>query len=550
MLTYLKIQNYGLIEHIEINFNKGLSTITGETGAGKSIILGAISLLLGEKADNESIKNKEDKCVVEGHFNIANLNLKQIIQAHDIDFSNELILRREYSLNGKSRTFINDSPVNINILKEIGEKLLDIHSQHKNLLLKDRKFQLNILDLFSDNGSLLEKYKSKYYNLLDLQKKRTALKNKAKSDKIELDFITFQFNQLHEANLQLNELEELENELEILTHSEEIKKSLSGIIYLFEESEESILKKFRESINLLSSIGSYYKDAMILKERLSSVNIELKDIIHEVNLKASEIEFSAARLEKVQSRIDLYYSLLQKHQLKSTSELIEVYNNLNQRIQEIDNSDFNIEKLEIELSKVLTETKNIAENISSKREKNKSGLEKRVVSMCKDLGITDAVLNVVIEKVETLTPEGADNVYFLFSANKKIQPMPIEKIASGGEISRLMLILKSIIAEKSHISTIIFDEIDAGVSGEIADKMGDIMTTLSEKTQIICITHLPQIASKGKNHYLVFKSNSQTFIKLLNQNERLQEIAKLLSGKEITEAAVINAKELLKNLNN
>jgi len=541
MLTYLKIQNYGLIEHIEINFNKGLSTVTGETGAGKSIILGAISLLLGEKADNESIKNKEDKCVVEGHFDIRNLNLKQIIQAHDIDYSNELILRREYSLNGKSRAFINDSPVSINILKEIGEKVLDIHSQHENLLLKDRKFQLNILDLFSENGLLLEKYRNNFNSYLEIQKKINSLKSKAKSNLIELDFITFQYNQLQEANIRVTELEELEAELGLLSHSEEIKQSLSGIINNFEETEDNVLIKIRESINSLSTIASFFKDADELKNRLSSINIELKDIVQEINLKADSIEFNPIRLEKVKDRIDLYYSLLQKHQVKSVDELIVIFNNIKQRIKEIENYDNEIEKLEIEFSKVLVEIKNFANKITSVRNKNKLNLEKRISTVCKELGMPDAILNIVIEDLQELNSDGFDNVYFLFSANKKIQPMPIEKIASGGEISRLMLILKSIIAEKTNTSTIIFDEIDSGVSGEIADKMGDIMNSLSEKT------HLPQIASKGKSHYMVYKTNSQTFIKLLNQDERLLEIAKLLSGKEITEAAVVNAKELLKN---
>lgn len=547
MLTHLKIQNYGLIEQIEINFHKGLSTVTGETGAGKSIILGAISLLLGEKADGESIKNKEDKCIVEGSFDISNLNLKQIIQNHDIDYSNELILRREYSLNGKSRAFINDTPVSVNILKEIGEKVLDIHSQHENLLLKDRKFQLNILDLFSENNLLLEKYRDSFNSYLEIQKKINSLKSKAKSNLTELDFITFQYNQLKEANIQAAELKELEAELDLLSHSEEIKQSLSGIIYNFEETEENILVKIREAINSLSSITSFYKYAGELKDRLTSVNIELKDILHEINLKSDSIEFNPARLEVVKNRIDLYYSLLQKHQVKTVAELIEVFESLKQRIHEIENYDNEIELLEKEFSKVLNVTKELAANISTVRKKNKSSLEKRISSVCKDLGMPDAILNIVIEDALELTIDGADYVYFLFSANKKIQPMAIEKIASGGEISRLMLILKSIIAEKMQLATIIFDEIDTGVSGEIADKMGDIMISLSEKIQIICITHLPQIASKGKNHYLVYKTNSQTFIKLLNEDERLQEIAKLLSGKEITDAAVVNARELLKS---
>ncbi|OFX17094.1 MAG: DNA repair protein RecN [Bacteroidetes bacterium GWA2_31_9] len=549
MLTHLKIQNYGLIEQIEINFNKGLSTVTGETGAGKSIILGAISLLLGEKADGESIKNKDDKCIVEGHFDITNLNLKQIIQSHDIDYGNELILRREYSLNGKSRAFINDSPVSINILKEIGDKVLDIHSQHENLLLKDRRFQLNILDLFSENSLLLQKYRNSFNSFLEIQKKINSLKSKAKSNLTELDFITFQFNQIQEANIQASELEELEAELDLLSHSEEIKQSLTGIIYNFEETEESVLLKVRESINSLSLITAFYKDADELKNRLNSVNIELKDIVQEINLKADSIEFNQLRFEKVKTRIDLYYSLLQKHQVKTVSELIEIFEKLKQRIHEIENYDSEIENLEIEFVKILNATKELASNISTIRKKNKSNLEKRISIVCKDLGMPDAILNIVIEDASELTIDGADNVYFLFSANKKIQPMAIEKIASGGEISRLMLILKSIIAEKSQLATIIFDEIDTGVSGEIADKMGDIMNSLSEKIQIICITHLPQIASKGRNHYLVYKSNSQTFIKLLNQDERLQEIAKLLSGKEITEAAVVNARELLKPSN-
>lgn len=549
MLLSLFIQNYALISNLEIEFHSGFSTITGETGAGKSILMGALSMILGQRAEAGLLKDKAKKCIIEGRFDINKYALQSYFKDHELDYEDITIFRREISSDGKSRAFINDTPVNVGVLKDIGMRLVDIHSQHHNLILGDNNFQLKVLDIYARHEDVLQKYKELHSTYRNVQKEYKLLIEKSTKAKTELDYLQFQFDQLLEADIKEGELVELEQELKILSNADDIKLNLEKAIYIIKEKEDNIVLQLKETQNAAGNVSKYRDDVTDLVKRLESTFIEVKDIANDLERISSDIENNPGRIEIINQRIDVLYALLQKHHVTHCTELIEIRNDLEKQILEITSYDLEIKKAETHINELFIEISSIAGNITKKREKVLSGIEKDIVSLLKQLGMPHATFKIILSELQELGPTGADSVLFTFSANKNIAAEDISKVASGGELSRLMLSIKSIIAGFTDLPTIIFDEIDTGVSGEIADKMGDIMKKMARDMQVISITHLPQIASKGSNHYIVYKTETKqtttTQIRLLGKEERITEVARMLSGSELTEAAIGNAIELL-----
>ena len=549
MLTNLYVQNYALISKLEIELEKGFYVLTGETGAGKSILLGALSLLLGQRADVKSIKPDAEKCIVEGTFDISAYHLRAFFEKNDIDFYNQCSLRREIHVSGKSRVFINDTPVSLNVLKELGTFLIDIHSQHQNLLLADNHFQLNVLDVLAKHKSSLDTYKENYSAYKSMQSQLTNLIENAEKNKADEEYFRFQYNQLHEASLKENEQEELEEDLKTLTHAEEIKSGLYKIIQLLNTDDFCIVNSLKEAANTASSLTKVYHSAEEIHNRLDSCYIELKDLANELEGQSEQIEFNPEQLTQLNERLNLIYSLQQKHRVQSVAELLEIEKNLSEKLYATEHLDEEIQALQQQITEQLKKSLSVAEKISSERKKAAASLEKNLIDRLAYLGMPNINFHVEFKNTEQPTSTGIDDIRFLFSANKKMPMQSVAQIASGGEISRLMLCIKALIAENSSLPTIIFDEIDTGVSGEIADKMGRIMQEMSQSMQVISITHLPQIAAKGDGHFKVFKEdvNDKTIsnIKKLTQEERILEIAQMLSGSEITDAAISNANALL-----
>ena len=549
MLQSLKIQNYALIDEIRIGFYPGFLTITGETGAGKSILIGALSLILGNRADTSVLKDETRKCVVEATFHINNPRIKAIFDKHDLDYDEETIIRREISSKGKSRAFVNDTPVNIKMLKELGDQLVDIHSQHQNLILKDNVFQLDVVDSYARNGELLNDYYSKYREYKNIQKQYRELKEKSEQASADYDYYRFQFDQLEKTGLREGEQEELENELETLNHSEEIKYNLSNASYLLNNEESSVISQVREAGDNLRKIVDFYAKVKEISERIESTYIELQDLSNEIEMLNENVEHDPDRVEYIRQRLDDIYSLEHKHRVSTEKELIDIKEDLGKKLEEIDNYDFHLEELEKQLESKRKELSAAAKQLSESRKKNIPAIEEKITSMLKELGIPNASFKIQRTDLGEFNEYGLDHVKFLFSANKNVELEDIAKVASGGELSRLMLSLKSTIAETKALPTIIFDEIDSGTSGDIADKMGTIMKEMSRNMQILNITHLPQIASKGDYHYMVYKyddnESTHTYIKQLQGDERIKEIAKMLSGEELTDTALQNAREFL-----
>lgn len=551
MLRTLSIQNYILIESLVIDFKKGFSTITGETGAGKSILLGALFLILGRRAEIITLKDKSKKCIVEGHFNIPAYNLKGFFSQYDLDYEDMTILRREVLPSGKSRAFINDTPVNLNILKELGTKLVDIHSQYQNLLLSDYCFQLRVVDIYGKNENLTSEYKEEYleYKRINAELEQTI--NNANQAGSDLDYLRFQFDQLEKADLQENEQAEIEQELEILDHAEEIKTILNKASELLFLCDMNILDNLNNIIIDIERLKSFFPGSADISDRLNSCYIELKDISENLEIFSGDTEFDPGRKEIIRRRLDEIYTLLQKHNVSSTKDLIEVKNSFRSGIEKIGNYDTEVEDLKCKLSTQKEQLKDLSDKISGNRIRIFPELENKIVTMLKQLGMPNVRFKISHSVYEDFRENGIDNISFLFSANKKIELQELSRVASGGEISRFMLCIKSLISKALTIPTVIFDEIDAGVSGDIADKVGDIMLDISESMQVISVTHIPQIAGKGKYHYIVYKDESKeiayTDIRLLSYEDRIVEIAKMLSGKELTDAAYENAKQLLKN---
>lgn len=551
MLTSLYIQNFVLIDNLDIRFNDGFSVITGETGAGKSIILGALGLVLGQRADAKSIKKGSSKCVIEATFDISKYQLDSFFLDNDLEFDPATcILRRELFASGKSRAFVNDSPVALTILKELGSRLIDIHSQHQNLLLGDNHFQLKVIDVMAENEILLILYKKEFSRYQSLRRELKELKEKAARSQQEEDYIRFQLDQLEEANLREDEQEELEREQEALTHAEEIKSALYRINQLLDGEEQGCARLVKEALSTTEGLEKYYPKAREMAERLRSAYIDLNDLASEADSAKEDVEFNPERLDWINERLNTIYSLQQKHHAKDIQELLTIRDNYRSRLESIDSLDEQMEQVGKQLKISHDELTRQATVLSGQRKIAAEEISKRLVAMISTLGMPNTRFRIDFQPRVEPEADGMDEIQFLFSANKSSELSPVAQTASGGEISRLMLCLKAMIAGFTALPTIIFDEVDTGVSGDIADKMGDIMNELGSKMQVMAITHLPQIAAKGNAHYLVYKEDidEQTFtrIKPLGQEEREREVARMLSGASLTEASLANARELLR----
>lgn len=554
MLRSLSIQNYALIAKLDIDFEAGFSVITGETGAGKSIILGAIGLLLGQRADTKTIRQGANKCVIEARFNVAEYNLQVFFDESELDYEDDCFLRREILASGKSRAFINDTPVSLSQMKQLSEQLIDVHSQHQNLLLNNENFQLSVLDILAGNETLTVEY-SELYRKWKLQERELAeLIAQSEQSKTDEDYLRFQLKQLEEANIQEHELEELEQESETLTHAEEIKAGLCKVDEMFLSDEEGVLTMLKNMLNTLNGLKNVYSPSEELVERIESCYIELKDISHEVSNRAETITFDPQRLEIVNDRLNLMYTLQQKHHVQTIQELLELTEEYRKKLQRITSFDEEIAALKDKIQSLYSQIKNLAVKLTARRLKAALEVEKQMTQRLIPLGMPNIRFKVDITERKELNATGHDSVNFLFAANKSGSLQPLSAVASGGEIARVMLSVKAMIAGAIKLPTIIFDEIDIGVSGEIADRMADIMYQMgNQKRQVISITHLPQIAARGTAHYFVYKEDSETethsHIRKLTEDERVNELAQMLSGSTLTKAALDNARALLKRSN-
>jgi DNA repair protein RecN (Recombination protein N) len=550
MLLKLSVHNYALIRELEIELDNGLTIITGETGAGKSILLGALSLILGTRADTSVLLDKKVKCVVEGVFRIEGYDLSDFFSSNELDFDPVTILRREINPAGKSRAFINDTPVTINILKDLGDRLIDIHSQHQTLMLNDNSFQLDVIDSFAGNSTLREDYRLVYNNYRKLKREFTEIQEKAEQNKADLEYFKFQLLQLEEAKLISGEQEELEKEQEILEHSGEIKQALETASEILSSEGRSVLNLLKELKMTIGKAKEFIPQIEDFYKRTESSLIELNDLEGDIEKLSAGIEADPERLSKVSDRLDLIYSLIQKHRVKDLDDLIVKHSELKDRVKTIVTSDERMEELERNLEKELNSLKILADQISDNRINVIPDVELKIVELLRQLGMPNGKFRIETNRASDFNPFGIDKADFLFSANKQVKPENLAKVASGGELSRVMLSLKSLLTKNKSLPTIIFDEIDAGVSGEVADKVGQILSDMGKYMQVINITHLPQVASRGTKHYYVYKDevgdSTITRVKLLSYDERILEVAKLLSGSEVTETAIKNAKELFK----
>lgn len=553
MLQSLYIQNYALIDTLDICFDTGFSVITGETGAGKSIILGAIGLLLGQRADSKAIKNGANRCIVEARFNISEYRMEAFFEENDLEYDkDECILRRELLASGKSRAFINDVPASLTQMKELGEKLIDVHSQHQNLLLNKEGFQLGVIDLVAQNEKVLLDYKKLYSSYKECCRKLEETIEEAKKNKADEDYVRFQLEQLEEARLYEGEQEELEQEAELLSHAEEIKAGLYKVNETFSSEEQGILPILKEALNTLRGLNSIYPATEELSDRLENSYIELKDIELEIDRHNENIEFNPERLEIVNERLNLIYSLQQKHRVKTVNELLEIREAYQTRLNAITSSEDLIAELTEKKEKLSRQVIKLAAELTKQRKSAAKEIEKQMQSRLIPLGMPNIQFKVELTPDKEPDANGMDKVAFLFSANKNSALQNVATVASGGEIARVMLSIKALIAGTMNLPTIIFDEIDTGVSGEIAEKMACIMQEMGQNgRQVISITHLPQIASLGSAHYKVYKKDNETettsHIRKLTEEERVEEIAHMLSGSTLTEAAINNAKALLKH---
>ena len=551
MLKQLYIKNFTLIDELNIQMHPGFSVITGETGAGKSIILGAIGLLLGNRADSKSIKAGRDRCVIEAHFDLSKYDMQQFFTDNDIDEDlSDTIIRRELTAAGKSRAFINDTPVSLTKMRELGEQLVDIHSQHQNLLLQKEDFQLNVVDIIAQDEKQRKNYEAAYNQYKQANQKLNALKAEIEKNRENEDFLRFQFKELDEAQLQNGEQEELEQEYEMLSHSEDIKTALYQADNHLSGDDGNIIERLKQTSEQLANIKDVYPEVTELLERIDSSYIELKDIAQEVNGLTDHVEFDPARLETINERLDKLNSLQQKFHVRDLGELIETYHQLKEQLSHIDHSDENVEALEQEVAQLLEKAQKQAKELTAIRTKAAKKVEEEMKQRLIPLGIPNVRFCISLTE-KPLSHDGGDKVSFLFSANKSTPLQPVTQVASGGEIARVMLSLKAMISGAVKLPTIIFDEIDTGVSGKIAEKMAQIMVEMgNHERQVLSITHLPQIAAMGSHHYKVSKEETDngTISRMteLSQQERVQEIAQMLSGSDVSEAALANAKELLR----
>lgn len=549
MLTRLAVTNYALINKLTVDFATGLNTVTGETGAGKSVILGALGLILGNRAELSVLRDKEQKCVVEGTFEVGSYNLESFFTENDLDFDKSTILRREILPSGKSRAFVNDTPVTLNILRELSLQLIDIHSQHQNLELGNRKFQLELVDTVSGSSQILSEYSQLYSRYLSLQKELKEMILNQEKEKTDLDYWQFQYEQLYEANLMATEQEELENELEQLTHAEEIKSAFLAVQQLLDDERFSVVQNLKESSRRLEAIQQYVAGVPELAQRLQSCMLEVRDILDETGGLEEKTGYNPSRIEIVNDRLNLIYSLQQKHHVATVAELIDLKETFARKIDQVTGYDAAIKALQAELQALHVELAAKALQLTGARMKSFPVIEKAVISDLVQLGMSKSRLEVLHEKLDDFTPSGCDSVSFLFSANANVMPADISKIASGGEMSRLMLAIKNLLRTSKALPTVVFDEIDSGISGEIALRMGAMLKTFSSSVQIINITHLPQIAARGDAHFKVYKyeHDGHTFTDVirLNENERVEELAKMVGGENLTDTTLRTARELL-----
>ena len=553
MIKSLNIEHYALIDQLSIDFHSGFSVITGETGAGKSIILGAIGLLLGQRADSKSIKIGEQRCTIEAVFDVTDSErLARFFEDNDLDADdNECIIRRELTAAGKSRAFINDTPVSLSQLKEIGEQLIDIHSQHQNLLLNREEFQMNMVDTIAGNGAVYTKYLESYKQYKETSRQLTELMDNAKRNHDDEDYLRYQLKQLSDAELVLDEQEKLETESELLSHAEDIKNALYVVCNMItSDSDVDTLGNLKKGINSLESVSDVFAPSNEFISRLDSCVIELKDIAEDLSSKADAVEYDPARLQFINERLNVIYSLQQKFHVESVAELLNIQEEITKKLDEIDNFDDKIAELKGLQESQYKTVLECANELTATRKDSAETIKKSITETLIQLGMPNVCFEVAVTPKEHPDEKGIDHIDFLFSANKNIPPQNLTQIASGGEIARAMLALKALIANTEKLPTIIFDEIDTGVSGNIAEKMACIMAEMANvDKQVISITHLPQIAAYGKHHYKVYKDDNMFFttthVVKLNQAQRVEEIAHMLSGANITQSAINNAKELL-----
>ena len=549
MLKHLAISNYALIDSLSIAFDDGFSVITGETGAGKSILLGALGFVLGDRSDSSIMLDETKKCAVEAIFAVDNERFKPFFEENDLDFEDELILRRELSPTKKSRAFINDTPVTAQQLKELGNQLVDIHSQHDSLLLTNADFQLKIVDDAANNAPLLLEYQKVYNTYITLRNELRNLRDMSQKNVAENDFLAFQLDELVKADLQDGEYEDVSQKMEILENAEEVKTVLAQSVSILNESDCSILNQLNDLKSSVDKLRRYIPQAEQYLERLESTKIELKDIAQDLDSLQDSTQFDAASLDEIQERFDLIQRLMMKHHVSDYAELLKIRDDLQQKVGAFANIDEEIAQKEQELKKCEKELTKLADNLSDRRKKVKVSFEKEVTEIIRQLKMPHGVFEIELNTLTEFNANGRDKVRFLFSANKGIAPDDMSRVASGGELSRLMLAIKAVAAENNYIPTLIFDEIDTGVSGEVASKLGDIMQKMGENLQIVSITHLPQIASKAKNHFFVYKDESErktrSCIRQLSHDERVTEIAKMLSNDKITPEAIKAAEVIL-----
>jgi DNA repair protein RecN (Recombination protein N) len=548
MLKNLVIKNYALIRELEMGPSPDLNIITGETGAGKSIMLGAIGLLLGNRADTKVLFDQNEKCIIEGIFEVASYQLKDLFEEEQLDYDDVCVIRREISPQNKSRAFVNDTPVTLDVLKKLGTYLMDVHSQHETLLLGNSDFQVSILDAYAKNSNILLAYKTLFREFKTLQEKyNEAVKNSDEAKK-QLDYNNFQFNELSEADLKEGEQETMETELKLLENSEEIKSKLNIIMQMMSGSENAVNANLKTITKYLDQISSFSKSYETLRERLAAAFIEIKDIGDELEKEEASVEFGQEKIEQIQDRLSKIYTLQKKHQVKTIAELLIIQNELEAKVNQVLDMDEEIKNLKTKLDSTHKNLLSKGEELSKSRNKVISKIKEELESLLKEVGMGNATMKINQEKEEP-SSNGMDRITFLFSANKGVAPQELKNVASGGEFSRLMLCIKYILANKTALPTIIFDEIDTGISGEIAIKVGKMMKQMAKSHQVVAISHLPQIAAQGSAHYFVYKDDSSTRavsrIKKLSSEERIKEIAQMIGGEKPSDSAIKNAKELL-----
>ena len=552
MLKQLSIQNYAIIEAIDIRFPEGMNVVTGETGAGKSIIMGALGLILGDRADSSALVNKEKKCIVEGVFKAeTKAGVKKFLKDNELDADEELVLRREIGANGKSRAFINDTPVNLEQLRELSSLLVDLHQQFDALQLGENDFQREVIDALAGNKNIIGEYRGVYSEWKRIQQELGGLRDQKQQFDKEADYNRFQFTELDEAGFRENELEETDTELKMLNNSEEIKSALSKVYFELKESESPVVNQLKVLSNQLQVYSSFHPQLPELVQRLQSAHLELQDIAGDLDSISDHINNSPEKIEQLNDRLSLGYKLMKKHGVKTTNELLTIQKQLEEKLQAVLNIDDSIHQKEKELATTYKRALELANEISEARKKQTKPLEEKVNKLLAQVGMPNAKIKVEIKEESELNGFGKNSIEFLFDANRSKQFLPVRKVASGGELSRLMLCIKSLVAQKLDMPTLIFDEIDTGISGEAARQVGIIMKELADNRQVICITHQPQIAGKANAHFFVYKEivkdEVKTNIRLLNRDERITAIAKMLSGEKPTAAAMENAKEMVGN---